>query len=153
MLASGGGVAGVSRESVSRKLVFRIQNNNHQNTRPGKKKALIKAGWEIKLGSIVFSLLQCLRGRAKAFLVDFTKMRTSSQEARSSHSSPSTPNAARKPRERRGVREEGSGVPGSCPLAFFAVRFCTVAVVPSLPYVCALKSEELQSALPEGERD
>lgn len=38
VLASGGGVAGVSRESVSRKLVFRIQNNNHQNTRPGKKK-------------------------------------------------------------------------------------------------------------------
>lgn len=69
MLAREGGSGGVTR-SVSRKLVLRIQNNNHENTRSKggkeKKKASIKAGWEIKLGSTVFSLLQCLRGRAKS---------------------------------------------------------------------------------------
>lgn len=35
-----------------------------------------------------------------------------------------------------GCERRGGGVPGSWPLAFFAVRVCTVAVVPSLP-TCA----------------
>lgn len=42
MLAEGVAAAGVSGESISRKLVFRIQNNNHQNTWPEKKKIFEK---------------------------------------------------------------------------------------------------------------
>lgn len=57
----------------------------------------------------------------------------------------------------RGSTEKGEGYKrrgflATAPLAFFAVQACTVAVVPSLSYVCALESEKLQPALPGGER-
>lgn len=82
-------------------------------------------------------------------------MRTSSQEARSSHSSPSIPKCCVKAlRKERGARrgDGGGGSPAASPSLSLQFGFCTVAVVPSSSYVCALESEELQPALPGGEK-
>lgn len=88
----------------------------------------------------------------KPFWSTSPKMRTSSQEARSSHSSPSAPNAAWKHREGRGVRGEGGGVPGSCPPRFLRSSGLHSCSCSQSSYVCALESEELQPALPGGEK-
>lgn len=45
------------------------------------------------------------------------------------------------------------GGAAAAPSLSLQLGFCTVAVVPSSSYVCALESEELQPALPGGERD
>lgn len=105
----------------------------------------------MKLMFLASPLFQCLHGRAKAFLVDFTK---------NAHfitrgpvlplQSVSPKRCVEAPRRERGTR--GGGVPGSCPPRFLRSSGLHSCSCSQSSYVCALESEELQPALPGGEK-